>query len=513
MGIIFNEDPNHFIYTRAKAGIKSVDRKMLTDFIDQYKNTNVTDFMVCLNASMTFYPSKRTESALDRYYEWEKAGKLVGKEDDYVISCVKLLCDIYGSGINLHELWLDRLREDGIKAWISIRMNDIHNAGDKDAFLPGNLSKEHPEFMRAGYRAPASYYEYSLDYSHREVREYYLTVISEALDTFDCDGIELDFMREIYCFAVGREAEGCAVMTEFMEEVFALVKKAEQMRGHRILVGVRMPDSPEKAMRLGFDIFSWVNRGWIDLITVTPRWSSSDGDMPMDFWKSALAGKNVRLAAGLEVLLDAYNRRGRKYEFNTFETSVGLSCAYSSMCAETYLFNYMDAVPGFDERELFKPDVYRRLLTTLGDYEKETASPRRHVVSYDDVYASGIPSRRPLPISISESEPVSFSPLRIPTGKIPSGREVQLIIGIERGLGTQGENIVVYANCKKCRFIGAAEGKYPAYTDMDYFAYEIENDGSLPTVTVAEFGITSGNARIHWAEISVLSFGKDAEGL
>lgn len=507
MAIIFNEDPNHFIFTRTRGGVKSLTKEDITGFIDQYKGSNITDFLICLNASLPFYPTKRTPSAMDKYRQWKKEGRLADKDDDFIINSVGLLCDAYDRGLPIHQMWIDRLREDGINAWLSIRMNDIHDVDKKDAFLPNELSGGHPELTRAGYRKPASYYEHALDYFHKEVRDYYLTVISEALDTFDCDGIEFDFMREIYSLCIGREYEGTAVMTAFMSDAVALVRDAEKKRGHKISIGTRMPDSPEKALRMGFDILEWVDRGYVDLITVTPRWSSADGDMPIDFWKRILRGKGVRLAAGLEILVDAYGRSGRKYWYNNAETATGFACANSALGADdVYLFNYMDTpwITDPETQSIYYPETYKNFMRTVGDHEKEIASPRRHVVTFSDVTPTSYARRRPLPIALSERDGgIDFTGVRIPTGEIPKGREVRLVIGVERGKGTAGENVKVYVNAKECKCLGACERAYPQYNDMDYFAYQVENDGTLPIVLSAEFGAIKGEARIHWVEAEV----------
>ncbi len=502
MGLIFNEDPNHFVYTRAQAGVTELSEKELTDFIDGYAGTNITDFLICVNASLPHFRTKTIESVCDKYRAWEKAGRLAGRENDPIIKSTRLLCETLDKGLDIHSIWIDCLRKNGIKPWISVRMNDIHNAGDEDAFLPSGFSRSHPEYLRAGYRTPSGYYEYALDYTFPEVREYYLSVISEALETFDADGIELDFMREIYCFGVGREYAGIEIMTDFIEKAVALVRRFEEAREHRINVGIRLPDSPEKALRLGFDAVEWINRGYFDLITVSPRWSSADSDMPIDFWKRLLRGKNIRLAAGLDVLLDAYNRRGRKYLFGTAESSLGMACAYTAMGADDiYLFNFMDIIDQVDaeSKPLFEKNNYRKFLCTIGDAEKQSASPRRYIVTYSDTSAVGLPSRRPLPITVGSG----FSALRIPTGTVPGEKIARLIIGTECKSEFTGDKITVYANAKRCAFAGEVPPPELAYGDMRYFAYEIDLPQALPIVTEAEFSSPDENIKIHWAEIQI----------
>lgn len=502
MGLIFNEDPNHFVYTRAQAGITKLSEKELTDFIDSYSGTNITDFLICVNASLPHFKTKTVESVCDKYRAWEKAGKLEGRENDPIIKSTRLLCETLENGLDIHGIWIDRLRKNGIKPWVSVRMNDIHNAGDEDAFLPSGFSSSHPEYLRAGYRTPSGYYEYALDYTFPEVREYYLSVISETLEAFDADGIELDFMREIYCFGVGREQAGIEIMTEFAEKAVGLVRRAEKLRGHKISIGIRLPDSPEKALRLGFDAVEWINRGYFDLITVSPRWSSADDDMPVDFWKRLVRGKNIRLAAGFEVLVGAYNRRGRKYLFGTAETALGAACAYTAMGADDiYLFNFMDIIDPDDikSKPLFEKENYRKFLCTIGNAEKQSASSRRNIVTYSDTSAVGLPSRRPLPMSVGEG----FSALRIPTGPVPKGKSAKLIIGAECKPELAGDRITVYANAKRCAFSDEVQPPELAYDDMRYFAYEIDVSDGFPAVTEAEFSSPDENIKIHWAEIEI----------
>ena len=508
--IIFNEDPNHFIYTRTAAGIEEVTREDLVNFIMQYKDTQITDFMVCLNASLTWYNSKRTMSGIDKYKEWAAAGKTDDTETNNVIKCGKLLVDIYeNKGIEMHRLWIETLRSIGIRPWISIRMNDIHETDAEDSFLFSDFYKKNRWMNRASHRTPAGYYENGLDYMFGEVRDYYMTVIEEALDTFDADGIELDWMREIYSVGIGREYEGIAVINAFMREVYARVKDAEKKWGHPIKIGVRLPDTPEKCLRLGFDFFDWIDAGILDLIVVTPRWSSVDNNMPIDLWHRILAGKNVELAAGLEILIDAYNRRGRKYWNNTFETAIGSACAYLSLGADAiYLFNYMDGiVPQRDKDDSLysNPEIYHRFLTTAGDIEKAAAARRRHVVTYDDVYATGDSNTKQLPVALSGSREhtTAFSALRIPTGPVPAGRSVRVVLGFEKG-PFDIQDVVVYLNAKKCVLAGAAAPVNPQYPDMDYYVFDAENDGAVPPVSVLEVGISDGQATIHWAEVDVL---------
>lgn len=508
--IIFNEDPNHFIYSRAKAGYKKITKEDLVDFIKQYEGTDVTDFMICVGASIPWYRSKRLKDIITQYKEWVRDGKdklYLGGETELIFSCINLLTEyeeVYGEVF--YDTWIPTLREIGIRPWLSIRMNDIHECTQEDSILFSDFYRENRAHNRASHRGAIEYYDYALDYMNENVRKHYLTVIEDALERFDTDGLELDWMREIYSITIGREYEGISVINAFMREVYAMVKRMEEKRGHKIPIAVRLPDTPEKALRLGFDVFDWMENGLIDLITVTPRWSSVDNDMPIDLWKRIFKGKPVEIAAGLEILIDAYNRRGRKYECNTFETAVGSACANLWQGADaTYLFNYMDVPAAKEDHAFLTGERYREFLKTVGDYEKCVSAKRRHVVTYNDVSAIGVNGKKQLPVRLlGDGKPSNYQALRLVTGDIPRGRAVNVILGIEAEDPFDGNTFSVYLSARKCEFLAERAPFAQQYTDMRYVVYTLENDGTLPPVSVIEMGISEGNATVHWAEIEII---------
>lgn len=498
--VFFNEDPNHFVFERIRSGKTKLTKKDLTDFIDQYKNTSVTDFLVTLNAGNCWYPSKKTDNVIDKY----KA--LVAKDpsaEGLRLSWgAKLMAETYESGLEVHKIWIERLREDGINPWVSIRMNDIHGAAEPGNILNSRLTDEHPEYCRTPYRKPEGYYDFALDYMQEEVRKYYMDIIEEALDTFDVYGIELDFMREIYSVCIGREYEALEVINEFMREANRKINAAEKKYGHKIKRAVRVPATPEIAVRLGFDVFTWVREELVDYITVTSRWATIDDNMPIDIWKNTFEGKNVQILAGLEAMSIAYHRTPRVYRIISLEVTLGACAAYLDMGADgIYLFNYMDALIPYDDRD--KDCILNRGRDTLykiaGDREAIDKSERRNVVTFNDVGAIGTSAQKQLPVSFGER---SYSHLRIPTGNIPKNCSVKFIMGINGEVDR--DTLTVFANAKKCKPLGNLPSRYPQYEDMEYYAFEIENDGNLPPVTVVELSAEKGRGMAHWAEIQIV---------
>ena len=513
--IFFNEDPNHFVFTRKMAGYERITMQQARDFILQYKDTQITDFFICLGASGNWYDSEKTENVMHNYRRWVAEGKADESDTNIVVSSVRLVENFYRDyGTSVQAVWVDTLREIGINPWVSIRMNDIHEASAEDSILHSEFFRKNRKKNRVSHREPASYYDYALDYMFPEVREHYLKIVGEALERFDMHGIELDFMREIYSIGVGREYEGTFVINAFMRDVYALTKEAEKRLGHAVKIAVRLPDTPEKALRLGFDFFDWVENGIVDCIVVTPRWASSDNHMPIDLWKKILKGKNVTLAAGQEILLRSYNRRGFVPGYNTYATAIATACAHHFQGADAvYLFNYMDAanktdaVTTDDGRELslcLNGEIYRKFLCTAGDYGLSVSAHRRHVVTYSDVDAVGVTSRQQLPLRLSgkRDRVTGFSAVRIATGDILPSQKVSAVLGFS-GDEYQKEDIRVFVNAKPCRLIDREAPRVPQYPDMKYYRFEIENDGALVPVAVIEIGLCEGRAELHWAEIEI----------
>ena len=514
--IFFNEDPNHFVISRKLAGYERITMEDARNFILQYKDTQITDFFVCLGASGTWYDSEKTDNVMHNYKRWIEEGKTDENDPNVIVSSIRLIEKFYQDyGTSFQAVWVKTLREIGIHPWISIRMNDIHEAGEEDSILHSGFFRKNRHKNRVSHREPVGYYDYALDYLFEEVRAHYLTVVKEALERFDADGIELDFMREIYSIGVGREYEGIAVINAFMRSVYALVKDAEARWGHTVKIAVRLPDTPEKALRLGFDFFDWVEAGIVDTIIVTPRWASSDNHMPIDLWKKILKGKNITLAAGQEILISAYNRRGFTLQYNTYETAIATACAHHFQEADAiYLFNYMDTLHSSDEmktddgREFslcLNHDIYKKFLCTAGDYDAAAASHRRHLVTFSDVSAIGVTTRKQLPVRLSgqRGEPSGFSALRIATGKVAPSQSISVVLGVPRGETFETKDLRVYLNAKPCRFVREEAPHAQQYPDMRYLRFEAENDGSFSPVSVIEFGLGEGRTEVHWAEIEI----------
>ena len=93
--IFFNEDPNHFVITRKRAGYERITMEDARNFILQYKDTQITDFFVCLGASGNWYDSEKTENIMQNYRRWVAQGKTDDKDTNIVVSSIRLIEKFY----------------------------------------------------------------------------------------------------------------------------------------------------------------------------------------------------------------------------------------------------------------------------------------------------------------------------------------------------------------------------------------------------------------------------------
>ncbi len=506
MALFFNEDPNHFLFSRAANNV-DVGENEIYGFIDKYRGTSVTDFMICLCARTAWYDSDY--SSVFQAYD-----KLIAENSDFseysplMMKAIRLADSIYRKKkLPMISMWIDRLREIGINPWISVRMNDIHDSADRKSLLHSELFLQHPEYLRGSHHRKygMGYYDYAEDFFEPEVYRDALTRILHGLSDFDCFGIELDWMREPFTVRCGREYEAIPLLTRFMGDVKDIVRQKELERGHRIKIAVRVPSSPEKALRMGFDVADWAEKGYVDLVAACPRWSSSDNNLPLDLWKRLLRGTGAELAGGIEILYDGYNRRpDREYLMQNMYTAAGYAASiYAQGCDNVYLFNFMDSLTKetCDPMYLFSDErLYSDLLKTLGDKEKCFGSSRRCVYSNEDICAVGYRQSGMLPFH-STYDNTEFAAFRFPVGKIAKNKKLLFILGIDKGEHTETD-FAVFCNSVPCRLRGK-NNFVPAYGDRnDYYLFGIES-GELPEVLMIEVKAAFREFTIHWAEVDI----------
>ncbi|MCQ2446301.1 MAG: hypothetical protein MJ141_05425 [Clostridia bacterium] len=450
MSIIINDDFQRMVTLAFERGWKpgAFGEKEIRADIDRFQGTEVSDFFLNLNAQLSYSPSSLWETAGEKYLKTEENGEKVDFKNTYLA----VWHDVFTvQGLDLYKIAIDELRKCGIRPWLSFRLNDTHD----NMTMSGGIRRSDYTYAARGeglsrmrHHEKSGYYDDCLDFEIASVREHHLSYIKEQLARYDADGIELDWLREPYCFRPGHEEEGAVIITAFMEEVNALALEAGKKYGHPVKIAARVLSDPENNRLMGFDIPTWMEKGLIDLLIVSPRWQSNDDDMPMELWKTLVKPYGVRLAACLTDRVMARPDGG--FTPLTPELTAGLAMNYLSRCADdVYLSNYTYLV----KDEIAVEDAYvihfekdpMVVMNYVGDAEKLEKAERRHIAAFRDITAPGGPVRQPLPMPLRpDTRNAGWSMLRIPTGKATGEATLRLAFSEDAG------EVEVFLNAEKC---------------------------------------------------------------
>jgi hypothetical protein len=426
--LAINEDNSHFFGTRSA---EDMTLEGLHAFVDQYANTGVSHLFLCPNAMRASFRSK-TRDAI-----WE-----VGDQEMPTgggrrwMDNAKLLDE---RGLDPYQIWIARCRVQGISPWLSMRMNDLHSVDNVKNFMHSTFWLKHPEF----WRVPGgnSWIDRALDYSVPEVREHNLAFVEELLERYDPDGIELDWMRFGYHFKPGLEDHGRAILTDFLRDVRQLADRYSVARHHPLKVGVRVPTHPDAAAGLGMDAVAWAREGLIDMLVVTPFWTTSDFDIPLELWRKQLGAANERviLAAGLEHNLRAFP--GAPAVPNDLASTRGFMVSSLQRGAyQIYLFNFMDS----ETRPVSQLD-YRQLIQDGSNWDAICRKPRRHVICFRDTVPPGFPNGAQLPV-----ETVQPAEFELHTGPTVSEADIAVLIGLADRPGVMQSQFTMRLNDVPC---------------------------------------------------------------
>ncbi len=437
----------------------NVTEEALNEYVEWYANTDITDLFFNTFCQTSNTPSDILSFRGNQYLQTEQEGKPV---DNSFWQCCH---DIYYKyKIDLFKIWFDKCREKGMNPWMSFRMNDCHEPDAETSFLRGDLfytARKNGWMIGEEY----GYYRNCFNYAVPEIRQLMLDYIKEQLLRYDVYGIELDWLREIFCFDYKHadNNEICSIMNDFMRKVNSVVSEAEKKWKHDIKISARLTRDIEQSKVYGFDVKTWAKENLVDSITVTPRWATCDSAMPINNWKTELPG--VEIYAGLETLLNVSNDLSHA----SHEVVNGYMAQYITAGADgIYLYNYYKSSP-----------VNKRSDTVFNSFssvDEVINSSRRHIVTWQDMVPDGYEPYHPLDTDILYKKPFN---LNVETGFIPEGSKVKIKLGFNRKMNKK--QIEVSANGIECNYAGGTVIKgdngggdetEKAYSEGEVYFYE-----------------------------------------
>ncbi len=448
-GFYLNEDNSNFFYSFPESDmtVEGVRR-----FIRGYARKQVGAVVMSVNSQRASYDSKVIDPIWAGVTEDEN-GKMFfrGRELIRGTSWIHNAKKLHDDGIDVYKEWIDELHEAGKEAWISCRMNDLHNVDDEDNYMHDRLWREHPEYRRARYID--DWFGRAFDFAHSEVRENKLALLTEQLERYDADGLELDWTRFPAYFKPGCEMRDAHLITEMLRELREVVHGYEIKRGHKIKIGARVLSSIEDSLRFGLDVVAWVNEGLVDSLTVGNFWPTINSDIPFETWR-AVFGNKIEINAGLEVTaLPFSNVPEAKLMPLTKEMIAACTSEYLYRGADhIYLFNLMNGNTGMHDNE-----NYRIALDSCGLADTAYGLPRRHVLTFCTLRPQGIKEGYGLPRKLEW-----WQSFRLNVGGGTQGRDAFVVIGLDSDF-KEGLQVQCYLNAEKCEIVPSPSTPFPSF--------------------------------------------------
>ena len=211
-----------------------------------------------------WWPSK--VYPLEEHYKWwiERYTKAPEVDiQDYIL----------GGGDPCKE-FVERSRQGGMHAFISLRMNDVHHFRNvnKTNYNDGahaicRFYAEHPEY-RLG-KAVNHGNEAAMNWGIQEVRDHKFSYVKEICELYDLDGFEMDFMRHPWLFKTNETTsqQRKDIMVGFVKKVRRLLDDTSRDGKYRWLC-VRIPVWTDLYDDMGIDLKLWTEAG-VDMINAS----------------------------------------------------------------------------------------------------------------------------------------------------------------------------------------------------------------------------------------------------
>lgn len=272
----------------------------LNQYVDMVSNSQVTTYMICSGSDFLYYRSKY--------------GRVFGDDRDGALNCgdnvkeyenfkkyYRNHLNLEKEGTDLIRATLTRAKKNGLEAFITYRMNDLHFA-DTLGNCPvwySDFWMNHPQYWTndpsQGWNSAGA-----LDFSHKEVREHKLAIIAEQLEKYEMiDGFDLDFMRFIVNFKTEEYAQNVEVMTQFVRDIRSKVDQISVKRGRKILLSARVPPTVRDCLDKALDVKTWIREGLVDFLSIGVHWRGNPA-MPVARFKEDLNGLKIPVYASID---------------------------------------------------------------------------------------------------------------------------------------------------------------------------------------------------------------------
>ena len=228
-----------------------------------------------LRKLVDFYMSRldATPNQIDSlWHEWGEGNTAVWPSQ-VIPTTENVFPKCWDAGIDPVRVLLDETRKRGREVFHSYRINGSDN---DDLFDPPHpfadpipLKAEHPDWLIHKWHV-------FWDFACEGVRDLKLAILREIAESYDYDGISIDFARVPVLFPEGRQWKHRDLLTDFMRQVRAALLAIGENRGRPYLLAARVAEDLVGCHFDGMDVETWVREDLVDILVVGTRTARAD---------------------------------------------------------------------------------------------------------------------------------------------------------------------------------------------------------------------------------------------
>ena len=239
--------------------------------------------------------------------------------------------------IDIVQVFLEAAKQRGIESFFSYRINGSDNDLGPVAEIP--MKEAHPDWLIHTWNANG-YWNFALEGVH----EYKLSILREAAENYDFDGIELDFARVCPVLPPGHQWEYRDRLTDFIRATRAMLLEVERKRGRPFLLAARIPENLEGCHFDGIDPETWAREELLDIFIMGCR----SFDVDIAAFRRITEGTNIKLYPCID---DHHASDG--YQWPPIEVMRGVAANWYQQGADgIQTFNFAHATPEGTDRIL-----------------------------------------------------------------------------------------------------------------------------------------------------------------
>ena len=442
--------------------------------IDTYKDTPLTTLLWSVGGHEVYdYETEIGERIGDGYENPDESTKL------RAANLQSLIDECGGPVTGLSKL----CHEAGIKFFPSLRMNE-HYEIDVDSPKYGRFRRERPDLLigRPGEKLEKGTLEHGIrtgmDFAFPEVRHHRLSIITELVEKFDVDGVELDWFRHPAFFRVEEAYDNRHLATDLIKKVKDKINHVIESTGRDVKLAVRVPPTLYDSARIGLDVEEWMKKELVDIVIAGGGFIPYS--TPIEEFLKAAKNTDIKILGCIE--------RGRP---TTNDDEVrGIAYQYLSKKSDgIYLFNYHGIDTQWKHSMLNEISSLDNLKSSNKKYQIDNFTRRDYFSQLGAAFSNAIPKVQ-LPITFESNDIELDLSISIPD-PLPKQSDSQVKVSVSVNVQNlpRANDIYLKINNNSPAFINEITAESESERIFLFDGQHIKNHNALKIGVASEQGL------------------------